>query len=262
MELYGDLSGTIGLDGGGADVTITPTLTSGTKIADYEIDGEGGSLYAPTPTSLTAELPLSISNNTISIDLSDYATQSDISDFVTDTELSTVLEDYTTYQYTESRYTPLATFNSYTISAESHFQKTLTAGENITIDPVTNVISASGGGGGGLDLPTDGSPVAIGTFGSMTLYAQSVSVSANTYNLCRFWTGQAGDIVLSANAIAVCNNNPPTKMVVPSSITNIVSFSWYTDDYEALPHLSIYSTLDSNLWSGGATIKGMVIFAR
>lgn len=137
IDFIGSLSGDIsGGGGGGSDVTITPTLTSGTKIANYEIDGEGGSLYAPTPTSLTAQLPLSISNNVISIDLSD---------FITDTELNTVLEDYTTYQYTESRYTPLATFNSYTISAESHFQKTLTAGTNITIDPVTNTISASGG---------------------------------------------------------------------------------------------------------------------
>jgi hypothetical protein len=35
-------------DGGGSDVNITPTLVSGTKIADYEIDGVSGSLYAPS----------------------------------------------------------------------------------------------------------------------------------------------------------------------------------------------------------------------
>lgn len=32
---------------GGSEVTITPTLQSGTKIADYEIDGVSGALYAP-----------------------------------------------------------------------------------------------------------------------------------------------------------------------------------------------------------------------
>lgn len=32
---------------GGSDVTITPTLTTGTKIADFSIDGESGSLFAP-----------------------------------------------------------------------------------------------------------------------------------------------------------------------------------------------------------------------
>ena len=50
-ELYGmidDLKKQIAA-GGGTDVTITPALESGTKVADYEIDGEAGVLYAPTP---------------------------------------------------------------------------------------------------------------------------------------------------------------------------------------------------------------------
>ena len=34
--------------GGGSTVTITPTLATGTKIADYSIDGVSDSLYAPT----------------------------------------------------------------------------------------------------------------------------------------------------------------------------------------------------------------------
>ena len=34
--------------GGGSTVTITPTLSSGTKIADFEIDGDPGELYAPS----------------------------------------------------------------------------------------------------------------------------------------------------------------------------------------------------------------------
>jgi hypothetical protein len=33
--------------GGGSEVSITPTLQSGTKIADYEIDGVTGEIYAP-----------------------------------------------------------------------------------------------------------------------------------------------------------------------------------------------------------------------
>lgn len=50
-ELYGmieDLKKQIAA-GSGTDVTITPALESGTKVADYEIDGEAGVLYAPTP---------------------------------------------------------------------------------------------------------------------------------------------------------------------------------------------------------------------
>lgn len=34
--------------GGGSTVTITPTLSSGTKIADYSINGVGGELFAPS----------------------------------------------------------------------------------------------------------------------------------------------------------------------------------------------------------------------
>lgn len=33
--------------GGGSDVDITPTIQSGTKIADFEVDGVSGELYAP-----------------------------------------------------------------------------------------------------------------------------------------------------------------------------------------------------------------------
>lgn len=35
----------------GSNVIITPTLETGVKIADYEIDGETGALYSPSPTS-------------------------------------------------------------------------------------------------------------------------------------------------------------------------------------------------------------------
>lgn len=39
---------TAGEHGGGSDVEITPTLATGTKIADFEIDGVSGALYAPS----------------------------------------------------------------------------------------------------------------------------------------------------------------------------------------------------------------------
>lgn len=50
--------------GGGSTVSITPVLTEGTKIADYEIDGEGGSLYAPSGGGGSApEIRCGISTN-------------------------------------------------------------------------------------------------------------------------------------------------------------------------------------------------------
>ena len=37
--------------GGGSDVTITPTLSTGQKLADYTIDGASGAIYMPTVAS-------------------------------------------------------------------------------------------------------------------------------------------------------------------------------------------------------------------
>ena len=48
--LSGSVAGNIQFEStGGSTVTITPTLESGTKIADFTIDDTDGSLYAPTP---------------------------------------------------------------------------------------------------------------------------------------------------------------------------------------------------------------------
>ena len=51
---YKPFSGsTSGGDEGGSVVAIEPTLTQGTKIADFSIDGETGSLYAPNGGSIS-----------------------------------------------------------------------------------------------------------------------------------------------------------------------------------------------------------------
>ena len=47
-EAINDLIDHGGGGGGGSTVSIAPTLTTGTKIADFEIDGDEGSLYAPS----------------------------------------------------------------------------------------------------------------------------------------------------------------------------------------------------------------------
>ena len=57
-ELYGmieDLKRQIAAAGGGDDVTITPALESGTKIADYTIGETEGSLYAPVDVYLNID---------------------------------------------------------------------------------------------------------------------------------------------------------------------------------------------------------------
>ena len=69
-DLQGYVEGMIQLSGGGSGgstVEITPVLSSGTKIADYEIDGDEGSLYAPTPINYVAGEGITIENNVISL---------------------------------------------------------------------------------------------------------------------------------------------------------------------------------------------------
>lgn len=50
--------------GGGSTVTITPTLATGTKIADYSIDGTAGALYAPSGGGASAVADLTDVNLT------------------------------------------------------------------------------------------------------------------------------------------------------------------------------------------------------
>lgn len=125
ISFDGTLSGSIaGGGGGGSEVTITPTLSSGTKIADYEIDGTPGELYAPTPESLSATSPLSISSGVISIDLSDYDTTTEIAaTYATKSEVNAV--DLNMQNYVDNNFQPL-----------------LVAGANININPITHEISA------------------------------------------------------------------------------------------------------------------------
>ena len=66
-ELYGmidDLKKQIAA--GGSDVTITPALESGTKVADYTIGSDEGVLYAPTPP-LETKLFYDIANKSESV---------------------------------------------------------------------------------------------------------------------------------------------------------------------------------------------------
>ena len=268
MLMNGSVTGGIELVGGGSDVTITPTLESGTKIADFSIDDVNGVLYAPSQQSLTAQLPLSISDSMISIDLSDYMTESEIYTFFPTTSyvnnmfqsMSRDLQENYQKKLTASSGITIDVSNNISTSFDiSDYQPKLTAGDGIDI--TNNVISATGGGGA-WDLPTDGTPLEIGTFGNMTLYLKAVSVSATNYALTRIWTGVSGDIVLLCNCVAYPNGNPPSKIPIPFSGIWQGAISWNSDDYEALPHMSVYSALDGNMWRSGATIKGVVMYAH
>lgn len=147
----GTLSGSIaGGGGGGSEVTITPTLSSGTKIADYEIDGTPGELYAPNPEALPGTIVTKV--------LREYndTTQTKIAKVTT-------LDTSNNQEVSQDLYAPSPVQCWYTPGLEQdyeigkftyggvtqnvyipYFQRPLTAGANITID-ADNVISASGG---------------------------------------------------------------------------------------------------------------------
>lgn len=151
INFDGTLSGSIaGGGGGGSEVTITPVVTSGTKIADYSIDETTGSLYAPTPEALPSTI--------VTKALRKY-------NDTTQTKIATVttLDTSNNQEVSQDIYAPSPVQCWYTPGFEQdyqigqftyggvtqnvyipYFQRPLTAGANITID-ADNVISASGG---------------------------------------------------------------------------------------------------------------------
>lgn len=62
-NIYAESSG-----GGGSDVTVTPIITSGEKIAVIGVDGVDNDLYAPLPKEYDSGDGIDITNDTISVD--------------------------------------------------------------------------------------------------------------------------------------------------------------------------------------------------
>ena len=153
INFDGTLSGSIaGGGGGGSEVSITPIVTTGTKIADFEIDGNTGSLYSPTPESLPGTI--------VTKALRKY-------NDTTQTKIMTVttLDTSNNQEVSQDIYAPSPVQCWYTPGLEQdyqigqftyggvtqnvyipYFQRPLTAGSGINID-VDNVISCTASGG-------------------------------------------------------------------------------------------------------------------
>lgn len=78
VGFYVKLSGAwvpISSGGGGSTVTITPSLQSGTKVADYSIDGTSGAIYAPPSGDTVSVTPITSTGTkiaTIGVNSTDY----------------------------------------------------------------------------------------------------------------------------------------------------------------------------------------------
>lgn len=196
----GTLSGSIagGGGGGGSEVTITPTLTEGEKIADFEIDGTPGELYAPTPTPL----PEHIVNDIHGFSYTPYPS-TEIARYTIDdgVEQSIYAPDYETtweaYPGVDQDYTIglLRCYGSTYNVKIPYYQKPLTPGTNISIDPDTNVISASGGGVINYstaeqdtgELWTDGTSHVYQKSFQATLTGNSVQIDLSGLNISKAW---------------------------------------------------------------------------
>lgn len=77
LSTHGNMRGNMyrGVGGGGSVVEITPIYNSGTKIADYSIDGEQGEIYVPNATHDVLWTNLNVTNPssiTMQHNLTDY----------------------------------------------------------------------------------------------------------------------------------------------------------------------------------------------
>lgn len=80
MRMRGRLSsratvqGDIYRSGGGSTISITPTYNSGTKIADYNIDGEEGKIYIPQTKKidLLLDTPFNSGQSSLLHNIADY----------------------------------------------------------------------------------------------------------------------------------------------------------------------------------------------
>ena len=235
MDLFGEVAGRIGFEGGNGEVVDVKVKTS----SSYE------SVVNPE-------------DKTAYIDLSEYAKENELSEYVTSDGLTLILANYITSTSLSSILNDYVTDNE--LSTElSNYQPKLIAGDNITIED--NVISASGGGGGGLDLPTNGTPVAIGTFGNKSIYMQYVNVNVHT-GATNFdvWTGQSGDYVLGYNMHIHSPNNQGVVIGIPNN-DSYCDTSYITNINTVIPTIKLYINIKQGFLSDVMCV-GYVIFAR
>ena len=198
IDFTGSLSGSIaGGGGGGSEVTITPTLQSGTKIADFSINSEEGALYAPTPEGLPATIVESVirkynddtqqliatvktldTSNNQEVNQDIYAPKPVQCWYTPGLEQGYQIGQFTYGGVTQNVYIP-------------YFQRPLTAGTGISIDSTTDTISCTASGGG-VDYSTTEQDTGITWVDGSHIYQRSFAVNVTCpYNS---WVDTGADI--------------------------------------------------------------------
>ena len=228
IDFSGTLSGSIAGGGsGGSEVTITPTLQSGTKIADYTIDETSGSLYAPTPTISSANLPLSISDSVLSIDLSDYMTESEIYTF------------FPTTSYVNNM------FQSMSRDLQENYQKKLIAGTGISIDSVTNTISCTASGGG-IDYSTSEQDTGLLWYNGDHIYQKTYTTTLNNTSANIPINISNLGIIISMDGVYVGDNGstfPLNEFVSGSNFATYTHYNSTTSNIDCFNNIGLNSTV-------------------
>lgn len=241
ISFDGTLSGGItGGGGGGSEITITPVLTEGTKIADYDIDGTPGELYAPDPEALPGTIvtkTLRKYNDTTQTKIATVTTLDTSNNQETSQDLYApspvqcwytpgLEQDYQIGQFTYGGVTQ----NVYI----PYFQRPLTAGANISID-VDNVISASG-------VNYSANEQLIGTWvDGKPLYQKvydigNTSISPNGTDVTSYISNVSDLKYLITSQVVSHNDNQCMPVLAYKSFnTNSISlFSWREESFNYL----------------------------
>lgn len=236
ISFDGTLSGGItGGGGGGSEVTITPVLTEGEKIADYSINGESGSLYAPEAEALPSTIV------TKALRKYNDTSQTKILTITTlDTENSQeVSQDIYAPSPVQCWYTPgleqdyqigQFTYGGVTQNVYiPYFQRPLTAGANITIDQ-NNVISASSGGGG-VNYSTAEQDTGITWIDGSHIYQKTVKLENIALTAAAFITRNVSDyfsdvsVLISYESIILSKNTNAYYLMPYSLSGNLEPYS-------------------------------------
>lgn len=222
---------------GGSTVEITPTITSGVKIADYVVDDVPGSLYTPEYSAGTG---ININNNTISVtgDITPYSGSEYID--ITNHKVSVatprkLVVDSTLYKSVNTATNELHIGGNYT--------------EGIGIDINDNIISVTGD-----IIPYSGSS-------GISVSNHNISITGNVGSLFEAVYGQTSysDITaaIADKKIVYCRISPTgaSRMAFLAYISNSnVEFQYYRSLNQHTSanqgdEVYVYTCSSNNTWS-------------
>lgn len=251
IDFTGSLSGSIagGGGGGGSEVTITPTLESGTKIADYTIDDTTGSLYAPTPPVVPEHIVTDIYGFNYapypSTEVARYKIDNGEEQSIRTPDYKTTWEAYPGVAQ-DYKIGEISCYGSDYDVKIPNFQRPLTEGTGISIDPSTDTISCTVSGN--VDYLTTEQDTGIKWIDGRSIYIRTITIPNVSFTI-----QQSGFYRLNADV----HSYIPT-----TDIAWIVPDASYIEEYYAPTYY--YRSFDFWEWEGDSTkaTQNFALFKR